>query len=468
MGFPVELAQVPVFRRYYKYRNDGAPVAGGQISLRLQTAAVIGDTELVPRVLLVTLDATGRVPEGLTLPASNDPDLSPSGISYLVQEHWDGGRSGLLAVPYDAGEVDLADLQDNIPPPSPTNPYLRESDIGETVASQTALEAAQQAASDAQDDATAAMGAATAAQEAVAGLTKADLGLGNVDNTADANKPVSGPQQAALDEKAPLASPAFTGVPTADTAPLGTNSNQLATMAALAEAIANLIASAPGTLDTLKELADALGDDPNFAATMTQALAQKQPLAAFLTNLVALGRAADKLPYCTGTDTVGLADFTAFARTLLDDPDAATALATLGAIAASTKGAANGVAPLNSAARLDPIYRAKKRATVAPVGTVLTLDLSALDDAYIPLTGNVTSTVVTNPPPDGYARELLLVFGQDGTGGRTWTPPAGTKWPNGLAAVLTSTAGAVDHMALRVYNNGGVLEYTAYPVRDVR
>ena len=39
--------------------------------------------------------------------------------------------------------------------------------------------------------------------------------------------------------------------------------------------IANLIASAPGTLDTLNELAEALNDDPNFATTMTNALATK-------------------------------------------------------------------------------------------------------------------------------------------------------------------------------------------------
>lgn len=84
---------------------------------------------------------------------------------------------------------------------------------------------------------------------------------------------------AALLLKAALASPAFTGTPTAPTAALGTNTTQLATMAALQAAIAALINSAPGALDTLEELADALGDDANFAATMTTALALKAPLA---------------------------------------------------------------------------------------------------------------------------------------------------------------------------------------------
>lgn len=70
-------------------------------------------------------------------------------------------------------------------------------------------------------------------------------------------------------------SPAFTGTPTAPTPALGLNTNQVATMAAIQAAIANLVNAAPTTLDTLKELADAIGDDPNFTATMTAALGNR-------------------------------------------------------------------------------------------------------------------------------------------------------------------------------------------------
>lgn len=84
--------------------------------------------------------------------------------------------------------------------------------------------------------------------------------------------------QAALDLKAPLASPALTGVPTAPTAAAATNTTQLATTAFVRTEVANLIASAPGALDTLDELAAALGDDANFATTVTNALALKAPL----------------------------------------------------------------------------------------------------------------------------------------------------------------------------------------------
>lgn len=106
-------------------------------------------------------------------------------------------------------------------------------------------------------------------------LAKADVGLGNVDNTSDANKPVSTAQQAALNAKAPLASPALTGTPTAPTPAAGTNTTQIANAAFVQSALAALVASSPAALDTLNELAAALGNDPNFAATMTNALANK-------------------------------------------------------------------------------------------------------------------------------------------------------------------------------------------------
>ena len=79
--------------------------------------------------------------------------------------------------------------------------------------------------------------------------------------------------------KANLASPAFTGSPTAPTAAPGTNNTQISTTAFVMVAIANLIASSPAALDTLNELATALGNDANFATTVTNALALKAPLA---------------------------------------------------------------------------------------------------------------------------------------------------------------------------------------------
>lgn len=74
---------------------------------------------------------------------------------------------------------------------------------------------------------------------------------------------------------ATLISASLTGVPTAPTAASGNNTNQLATTSFVRTEITNLIASAPSTLDTLNELAEALGDDPNFATTVTNSLSNK-------------------------------------------------------------------------------------------------------------------------------------------------------------------------------------------------
>jgi len=81
-----------------------------------------------------------------------------------------------------------------------------------------------------------------------ASAARTNLGLGNVDNTSDANKPVSTAQQTALNLKANLASPALTGTPTAPTASVGTNTTQVATTA-LVKATADLqVPKAGGTM----------------------------------------------------------------------------------------------------------------------------------------------------------------------------------------------------------------------------
>jgi len=107
------------------------------------------------------------------------------------------------------------------------------------------------------------------------GIVKADVGLDNVDNTSDANKPVSTAQAAANALKAPLVSPTFTGTPAAPTADAGTNTTQIATTAFVSSAVANLVDSAPEALNTLSELATALSNDENFATTVSTSIGTK-------------------------------------------------------------------------------------------------------------------------------------------------------------------------------------------------
>lgn len=101
--------------------------------------------------------------------------------------------------------------------------------------------------------------------------------------------------QSALDLKAPLAGPAFTGVPTAPTPSGGDNSTKLATTAFVIAQITALINSSPATLDTLAEIATALGNDPNFAATLTASIATKASKASNLSDLTNIATARTNL-----------------------------------------------------------------------------------------------------------------------------------------------------------------------------
>lgn len=96
-------------------------------------------------------------------------------------------------------------------------------------------------------------------------------------------------------------------------------------------AIAQLLGTAPATLDTIQEIDAAIGNDPNFATTMTTALAGKQPLDADLTSIASLASAADKSLYATAAGTWALMDITPLARTFLAATTAALARSAIGA-----------------------------------------------------------------------------------------------------------------------------------------
>jgi len=113
----------------------------------------------------------------------------------------------------------------------------------------------------------------------VSGITKTMVGLGNVDNTSDANKPISTATQSALDLKANIASPTFTGVPNAPTAALGTNTTQLATTAYVQSEFGNVLGTVPSALNKLEKLAAAINNDASYSTTIANNLALKANIA---------------------------------------------------------------------------------------------------------------------------------------------------------------------------------------------
>ncbi|HDP1483640.1 TPA: tail fiber protein [Escherichia coli] len=176
---------------------------------------------------------------------------------------------------------------------------------------------------------------ATTAQKGIVQLSSA------TNSTSETLAATSKAVKAVMDEtnkKAPLNSPALTGTPTTPTARQGTNNTQIASTAFVMAAIAALVDSSPDALNTLNELAAALGNDPNFATTMTNALAGKQPKDATLTALAGLATAADRFPYFMGNDVASLATLTKVGRDILAKSTVAAVIEYLGLRELGTSG----------------------------------------------------------------------------------------------------------------------------------
>jgi hypothetical protein len=110
--------------------------------------------------------------------------------------------------------------------------------------------------------------------------------------------------QAQLDDKAPLASPALSGVPTAPTATAGTNTTQIATTAFVGTAVSDLVGSAPELLNTLQELAAAIDNDPETINNLQSLAAGKQDNLTAGANIDITGATIS----VTGLDTADVAE----------------------------------------------------------------------------------------------------------------------------------------------------------------
>jgi hypothetical protein len=205
----------------------------------------------------------------------------------------------------------------------------------------------------------------------------------------------------ALALKAPLANPIFTGNPQGPTVTSTDNSTKLATTAFVQTALAALVASAPAALDTLNELAAALGNDANFATTIATALGLKAPL----TSPALLG--APTAPTAGGgTNTAQIAT-TAFVQAILTSP------ALLGAPTAPTAGGGTNTAQIATTAFVQAALAALTPTTAAAItaGTnaqgqgALTSDLNYVTVAAANPSGNTLATATVG------RRQIVWNFG---------------------------------------------------------
>jgi len=129
-----------------------------------------------------------------------------------------------------------------------------------------------------------------------------DVGLGNVDNTADDDKPVSTAQQTALNLKANIASPTFTGVPLSTTPSANDNSTKIATTAYVQQELTDLIGTADSTVDTLGELSASLAADSGSLNSLVTTVGTKLAKSSNLSDLSNAGTARTNLGVAIGSD----------------------------------------------------------------------------------------------------------------------------------------------------------------------
>lgn len=293
-------------------------------------------------------------------------------------------------------------------------------------------------------------------------LTKSDVGLSNVDNTSDANKPVSTAQQTAINAKvadaindgtttiAPSQNAVFdalalkqpldadlTSIAALSTTSYGRDLLTLADQAALKTTIGAATDTATGVVELATNAETTTGTDTTRATTpagVKTVADTKQPLDATLTALAGVATAADKLIYATGPDAFTTTDLTSFARTLLDDSTAAAARSTLQVPRIASGTSSQGVG------------------TNAKTSTIASYTLTAGDFIALTLTNGNTATAPTLNVNSGGAVTI-----QQTSPSPDFNAAAGAVWLlyyTGSVYVLLNNGDPVDSVYANKVNSG--------------